>query len=216
MIRTPVIILSMLVSALAAQDTDNSLFERKFKVIAIAPTSVKQVYISPELDAAEDLELMPENQIRLYEELGDYLCRILNNGAGGEIKFLGYDDIKSRLADTHLWDQFIACFSGEGEFDAAVAAECADQLQAEGIITSKLLFSYYAHGSNQRLIEAYFEWALVDLLSGQKTTEDSYSDTARFADSDPEFINAEFACFARLADRFISYFDDYFDFENTN
>jgi hypothetical protein len=216
MIGNLIMTLLMLAPSIAFQAADDANFNQKCKIIAIAPAYIKQIYISPELDAAEDLELMPENQIRLYEELGDYLCRTLNNSAGGKIEFLGYDDIRSRLADTYLWDQFIACFSGEGEFDAAVAAECANQLQTQAIITSKLLFSYYAQSNNQRLIEAYFEWALVDLLSGQKTTEDSYSDTARFADSDPEFISAEFACFARLADRFISYFGDYFDFENTN
>lgn len=175
-----------------------------FGVIACASTQIAQVYTDSGLSDMKDTELAPENQIRLYENFTDQICRALSNKMQN-IEFLCYDDIRKRLDDIDLWNDFNLYFTGREHVSPDMCLLFAEKLQVRGVITSSLMFYYYENPDKSRYIEVQFKGSLIDLESGRpawqsrsKCQKDIIEPTAN--------LEFEYDCFGQVGDEFINEF----------
>ncbi|OQX92569.1 MAG: hypothetical protein B6D58_02475 [candidate division Zixibacteria bacterium 4484_95] len=175
-----------------------------FKSIAFAPTQIAQVYSDPKLKNLKDAELAPENQIKLYENFTDCLCRDLADKIKN-IEFLCYDDIRKRLDDIELWNDFNLYFTGKAHISQEICMLYAEQLQVQGVITSSLMFSYYENPDKSKCIEVLFEGGLIDLRDSEQVwrVKSKCNKTMSVSTNDLEL---EYTCFKQAGDEFINKF----------
>jgi len=172
-----------------------------YKTIVVASTLINQIYINPELSDVEDIELAPDNEIGLYERLSDEICQALANRFEDKIEFICYGEIQNRLDDAESWNDFNSYFTGSDHVEPDIAIKFAEKLQAEAVLNSSLIFSYYASSRDKRHMETHFEWYLVDLESGELVFDDKNDCEDDFEISD-ELIDNEFRCFVGIIDSF--------------
>lgn len=175
-----------------------------FEAIAFAPTQIAQVYSDPELKNMKDTELAPENQIRLYENFTDHLCRALTDKMKN-IEFLCYDDIRKGLDDIELWNDFNLYFTGKAHISQDICTLYAEQLQVQGVITSSLMFSYYENPDNSRYIEVLFEGSLIDLENCRPLWRGNYRCNKTIIESTND-LESEYSCFEQVGGDFINKF----------
>ncbi len=158
-----------LMLSLSAYGADFSDYRR----IAIAAPLINQIFTNPEISEAEDLQLQPETQIMLYEELAGRFCDALAGHYDDEIEFICFNDIKGKL-DNDSWNEFNKSFTGQNDVTPETATKFAGQLQADGVLSTYLMFSYYESDDRKRNLELHFEWYLVELESGKVTLSDQF------------------------------------------
>ena len=215
--RTSALIIMILLASFVVADAYTQEFSiDKYNTVAVAPSQISQIYTNPDLSDMEDVELSPENQIKLFEEYSDNLCHILVDKSGNRVKFLCYKEIRSLLIEDQSWDDFNHYFCGKDKIYNEVSRHLAEKLQGDGVITSNLLFSYYKQANNSSVIEVYFEWDLIDLMTGQKVVGDNCSQSAELSENEPDPEKAEYDCFEESSDRFIEYFVNLYNFEKKN
>jgi len=210
MIRISLIILLLFISSLFAGE-NNELNLSDYKTIAVAPPRIAQIYTNPNLSDDIDIDLRSENQIKLFEEFGDNLCQTLAEKSDGSIEFICCDEIKLRLKDAKSWDNFNRFLSGQTIVNKKVSRLFAGRLKADGAITSTLLFSYYEQPESGRFIEVYYEWNLINLMSGKSDTSGNYSRGIEITESELLSGENEYTCFEEMSERFIDDFENLFN-----
>ena len=198
--RSAIVILAIVLAAAAIYAADFT----DYKVIVVASPLINQIYVNQELsdvEDVEDMELVPDNEIGLYERLSDEICRTLANRFEDKIEFICYSDIQNRLDDAESWSDFNSYFTGTDHAEPDIAAEFAEKLQADAILNSSLIFSYYTNSRDKRHMETHFEWYLIDLESGELVLDDK-NDCEDDFEISAELIDDEFRCFAGIIDSF--------------
>lgn len=186
-------LVSLCASVFAANLTD---YER----IAVSSPLITQIYTNPELSENEDLELQPETQIKLYEELSDDICDTLKIRYYKAIEFTCFNDIQSNL-ETETWNEFNRLFTGQNSIDTSACHEFAEKLNADGVLNTYLMFSYYENDQNKRHLEIHFEWYLVDLASGKAAVDGKHDCEIEFEDEE-NTSPKEVACFNGIIEMF--------------
>ena len=212
MIRSVILILLLFISLLYAGENKESGISG-YKTIAVAPPQIAQIYTNPNLSDDVDVDLSSENQIKLFEEFGDNLCQTLAAKSDGSVEFLCYDEIRLRLKDAKSWDNFNRFLNGQSIVNEKISRLFAERLKAEGAITSTLLFSYYEQPQSGRHIEVYYEWNLINLMSGKSDTSGNYSRGIEITESELISGENEYACFEAMSERFIDYFVNLLGFD---
>lgn len=205
----------LLFSSIAISDNnDQPTFIENYKTVAVAPPQIAQIFTNPNLSDMKDIDLSSESQIKLFEEFGDNLCRRLAEKSKSKMSFLCYDEIRSRLKDDKNWDLFNNIFSGKNYARSKLARLFAEKLKADGVIASNLLFSYYEQPKGTRHVEVFFEWNLIDLMSGESTAGSNSSCNKELTNTqDEETIKAEYNCFENMNDNLVDYFVKLYGFE---
>ena len=192
-----IILLVVLVSlAGAAEFTD-------YKVIAVSSPLINQIYANPELSDLEDVQLTPDSQIKLYENLSDDICKTLIDKFKDKITVICFSDIQSKL-DDDTWDEFNRLFTGHDQVDTTFSRDIASKLKAGAVFDSYLMFNYYQDDKDKRRLEVHFEWYLVDLKSGESVLSDKYDCEDEFTGF-PSSWEKEYHCFAGIVDSIASY-----------
>ncbi len=200
------IILSIVIIVLTATAIYAADFT-DYKVIVVASPLINQIYVSQELGDVEDeenvidMDLTPDSEIGLYENLSDDICNKLANRYEDQIEFICYSDIQNLLDDAQSWSDFNSYFTGTDHVEPDIAAEFADKLQADAVLNSNLIFSYYANSEDKRHLETHFEWYLIDLKSGELVLDDKNDCEDDFEITD-ELMEDEFRCFNGIVDSF--------------
>ena len=199
MMRKCLIILLLIVLASlagAAEFTD-------YKVIAVSSPLITQIYANPELSDLEDVQLTPDSQIKLYENLSDDICKALIDKFKDKITFICYSDIQNKL-NSDTWNEFNRLFIGHDQVDTTFSREIASKLKAGAVFNSYLMFSYYENGKDKRHLEMHFEWYLVDLESGETVLSDKYDCEDEFTGA-PSSWEKEYHCFAGIVEAIANY-----------
>lgn len=190
--RDVVLISALIVFGVAAMAADLTDYEH----VAVSAPLITQIYTNPELTRLEDVELSPETQIRLYEEFGEQICGALRKRFDKVIEFSCLNDIQQSLA-TDDWSDFNRLFTGQNSLDTSASHDLGEKLNADGVLNTYLMFSYYKDNGDKRFLEVHFEWYLVDLVSGVTTVEDKYDCREEFEDEE-EALARELKCFDNI------------------
>lgn len=144
-----------------------------FESIAISSPLISQIYTNPEISEVEDVQLKPEIQIMLYEELAGNICQALNSRYEDKISFTCFNDIKEKL-DKDSYTEFNKMFTGLNDIEPEAVKPFAEKLQADGVLSTYLLFSYFENDKHKRNLELHLEWYLIDLSTGKVVISDEF------------------------------------------
>lgn len=172
-----------------------------YRTIAVSAPLITQIYTNPELGNLRDVEINPDNQINLYENFDDQICRSLQNLFKDSVKVLCYGEIIDRLKNIDDWNEFNHYFNGQSHVTPEICAEFAGQLKAEGILNSYLMFSYYQDSNKNRQLEVHFEWYLIDLATGDSIRDDKYDCQVKLKHGEWD-IESEYKCFEGIPGSF--------------
>lgn len=186
------IVLLMTISPFAADFTD-------YQRIAISSPLINQINTNPEISDVEDLQLQPEVQIMLYEDLAGRICEALTGNYNKNVEFICFNNIKDRL-DAESWNQFNKTFTGQSEVEPEMANEFGEKLEADGLLNSNLIFSYFQNSKNSRCLEIHFEWYLIDLSNGRVALADEYDCKDKFGNE--KAAERERKCFNSIVEVF--------------
>lgn len=166
----------------------------RYRAIAVSAPLITQIYTNPELSEMRDVEISPDNQIKLYENLDDDICKYLQELFKDSIKVLCYGEIINRLKNIDEWNEFNHYFNGQNHVSPENCARFAGQLKVDGVLNSYLMFSYYEDSKKNRQLEVHFEWYLIDLVTGESVLDDKY-DCQEKLKHDEWDVESEYKCF---------------------